>query len=221
MPHHAPPAPTIRLPRGRIAGLAALALAALALGGCGGSTDTEFGRDFTVDIDRYLGLWYETARTPNWFQDNTPDYDGGAGDLSACFNSTAFYTLTPDGDLDVRNRCQRRAPDGTVIEDEATGIATIEDAATGRKLRVAFGSAPVRFLQRVVTLGGGPYWIYCLGPVNADGQYTWSVVSGPGKDLIFVLTRDRSVDPAVLETILACARDEGLPVDALVFAQET
>ena len=46
-----------------------------------------------VDIDRYLGKWYEIALYPNWFEDG-------------CFRSTAFYEKLDDGKIKVINRCR-------------------------------------------------------------------------------------------------------------------
>ena len=45
-----------------------------------------------VDINRYLGRWYEIARYPNWFQEN-------------CHAVTADYDLSKDGFIRVVNRC--------------------------------------------------------------------------------------------------------------------
>tara|TARA_B100000315_G_scaffold14683_1_gene13394 strand:- start:271 stop:537 length:267 start_codon:yes stop_codon:yes gene_type:complete len=46
-----------------------------------------------VDINRYLGKWYEIARYPNWFQED-------------CYVVTADYELTKSGSVKVTNRCR-------------------------------------------------------------------------------------------------------------------
>ena len=41
-----------------------------------------------VNINKYLGKWYEIARYPHWFEEG-------------CFNSTAFYEKLKDGQIDA------------------------------------------------------------------------------------------------------------------------
>ena len=76
-----------------------------------------------VDIDRYLGKWYEIALYPNWFE-------------KGCFRSTAFYEKLDNGQIKVTNRCRMYASDGEL--NEAIGKATIADKRTNAKLKVQF-----------------------------------------------------------------------------------
>ena len=46
----------------------------------------------SVNLKRYQGTWYELARLPMYFQRN-------------CAQSEARYTLLPDGNMSVFNRC--------------------------------------------------------------------------------------------------------------------
>ena len=46
----------------------------------------------SVNLKRYQGTWYELARLPMYFQRN-------------CAQSEARYSLLPDGDMSVFNRC--------------------------------------------------------------------------------------------------------------------
>jgi apolipoprotein D and lipocalin family protein len=75
-----------------------------------------------VDLQRYLGRWYEIARYPNRFEKQC-DRD-----------VTATYSLRPDGRINVLNACVKA--DGTPYE--ATGWAKVADTATNAKLRVTF-----------------------------------------------------------------------------------
>lgn len=74
-----------------------------------------------VDLNRYLGTWYEIAMLPNRFE-------------RQCVSDTqAHYSL--DGDtIRVQNRC--RTADGKV--DEARGRAKIVAGSGNAKLRVSF-----------------------------------------------------------------------------------
>jgi apolipoprotein D and lipocalin family protein len=176
-----------------------------------------FQTRFTVDLKKYVGLWYEAARTPNSFEDNTPRRRGER--YSACFNATAAYELAGPGRIRIRNVCTREAPSGATYQDEARGVGVVTTDSSGRKLKIAFGPAIGRFFMRLVTGGGANYWIYCLGPENAEGLYDWAVISGPKRDMIFVLTRTKSLPSGLKSEILACARSEGLPVDKLIYRQ--
>ena len=182
------------------------------------ASDMAFQTDFEVSIGSYAGLWYEAARTPNRFQDNKVWRKGQR--FAACFNTTAEYTIVDDQTIRLRNRCLRESDTGTTREDVAGGTAAVVEGSAGRKLKLAFGTGIARFFQRLFADGGFDYWIYCLGPKAADGRYDWSVVSGPGQDFIFILTRDRFVGDGKLGDILGCARAQGLPVDKLVFRQQ-
>ena len=74
-----------------------------------------------VDLSRYAGTWYEVARFPNEFQRDC------VGDV------TATYTVRPDGDITVVNKC--RKADGTW--NEAGGVAKLAgNAKNNAALRV-------------------------------------------------------------------------------------
>ena len=76
-----------------------------------------------MDLQRYLGTWYEIAAFPQRFQ-------------RGCTATTATYALRGDGDIDVVNRCRKDALDGP--EKEARGRARIVDRASNAKLEVSF-----------------------------------------------------------------------------------
>jgi apolipoprotein D and lipocalin family protein len=105
-----------------------LSLAALALAGCaalgpkhpvGNAAVPQPAK--TVDLQHYLGRWYELARYEQGFQKD-------------CEGVTADYALRGDGKISVLNRC--RKPDGKL--SDATGKAKIVDPATNAKLKVSF-----------------------------------------------------------------------------------
>lgn len=74
-----------------------------------------------VELQRYLGRWYEIARYDQSFE-------------KGCEGATADYSLRPDGMISVVNRC--RKPDGRMTE--ARGRAKVLDAQTNAKLKVSF-----------------------------------------------------------------------------------
>jgi len=91
-----------------------------------------------VELDRYLGTWYEIARFPQWFQKN-------------CVASKATYALREDGKMTVLNECRDKTLDGKLRT--AKGTAWAVDKNTNAKLKV-------RFFWPF----SGDYWVIDLGP---------------------------------------------------------
>ena len=77
----------------------------------------------SVDLDRYLGRWYELYRYDASFQ-------------KGCEAVSADYSRNADGTIRVVNRCRKNGVNGP--EKSATGRAKIVDTTTGAKLKVSF-----------------------------------------------------------------------------------
>jgi apolipoprotein D and lipocalin family protein len=90
-----------------------------------------------VDLNRYMGVWYEIARFPFLAQEG-------------CFATTATYALRPDGTVSVLNQCRKGSFDGQL--STAEGTARVVDARTNAKLTVTF--------FRIIS---GDYWVIDLG----------------------------------------------------------
>jgi apolipoprotein D and lipocalin family protein len=75
----------------------------------------------SVELQRYLGRWYEIARYEQGFQ-------------KGCEGVTADYSLRPDSTIGVINRCRKAG--GKL--SEARGRAKVVDARTNAKLKVSF-----------------------------------------------------------------------------------
>lgn len=181
--------------------------------------DSDFTRSFEIDGQKYLGLWYELARTPNDFEDNLPTLDGEK--YGPCTSPTASYASISWNKLSVQNSCQRES-----IEDNArtradgvSGVAVIQKDGANRKLKVAFGPKVARFFQRIFA-GGADYWVYGIGPENEEGLYSWALVSGATRDNIFILSRQKELPPEQLAEVLELAKAERLPVSQLIYTQK-
>ena len=72
-----------------------------------------------VNIDKYLGTWYEIARYEHYFE-------------KGCSDISATYSLKDNGDIDVLNSCTK---EGEL--SEANGVAYATDE-TNSKLKVSF-----------------------------------------------------------------------------------
>ncbi len=126
-----------------------------------------------IDLDRYVGTWYEIARYPNFFERNC------ASDV------TAHYARNADGTIGVVNAC--RKDDGTPITAE--GVARV--VAPG-KLEVRFAPAWLAWLPLV----WGDYWVIELGP-----DYSYAVVGAPSREYLWILARDPNMNEATFARI--------------------
>lgn len=103
---------------------------------------TELTTVDSVDLDRYLGTWYEIASYPAWFQKN-------------CTAVKAEYKRRDDGLISVVNSCRKHTLDGKIKQSD--GRAKIVNTTSNAKLKVSF-FGPF----------WGPYWIIDL---DSDYQW--------------------------------------------------
>jgi len=111
--------------------------------------------------------------------------------------TTAEYTLRPDGTVTVINRC--RKADGKV--KCATGRARVADKnGPNTRLRVTF-----------FWPFSGKYWI-----IDLDPEYRWAVIGEPGRDYLWVLSREPMLEADVYQQILNRAKQQGYDVSRLI-----
>lgn len=156
--------------------------------GCEDSSDPALETVPSVDLERYLGTWYEIANYPQRFQEG-------------CTATTADYSLGDDGDIVVENRCRLDGLDGP--EDVAIGRARVVDTETNAKLEVSF-FGPF----------WGDYWVIDLGQdyeyavVGHPGrEYLWILSRTP--------TMDDAVYEGILERLTEQSYDTSLLVRTL------
>ncbi|KVT74810.1 lipocalin [Burkholderia territorii] len=145
---------------------AIVAGAALVLAGCAGVAGGPSGNTHVpqpakaVDLDRYVGRWYEFARYENRFE-------------RGCDGVTAEYAKREDGLIGVRNTCREGSPDGRARTSD--GRAKIVADSGNAKLKVSF-FGPFFF---------GDYWV-----LDHADDYSWSIVGEPSGRFLWILTRD-------------------------------
>lgn len=129
----------------------------------------------SLDLQQYMGRWYQVALFPNRFQ-------------SQCVSdTTAEYALQIDGSVAVLNRC--RTSQGTF--DTADGVAAPAGAIEGGFLKPA--QLKVSFLPdwlRWTGLGQGDYWVIRTGP-----GYRYAIVSEPERQYLWILSRTPQLSP--------------------------
>lgn len=147
-----------------------------------------------VDLDRYVGDWFEIARFPNRFQQRCVD------------DVRARYVRRADGRLDVLNQC--RTGDGRI---DAHGVARVVDNRTFARLEVRFAPAWLGFLSFV----WGDYWILGLAE-----DYSWAVVGSPDREYLWILARTLHLDDASRAAARDIARADGFDVSRLIATDE-
>jgi apolipoprotein D and lipocalin family protein len=113
-----------------------------------------------VDLERYLGRWYEIARFENSFETD-------------CVGVTATYGRKPDGTISVTNRCLLKTLNGE--ENIAEGSARVVDTQTNAKLAVTF-FWPFEGDYWVIGLADDYSWVLVGEPA---GRYLWILARTP------------------------------------------
>ena len=116
-----------------------------------------------VDINRYIGEWYEIARYEHRFQ-------------KGCVGSKATYTMRDDGKISVVNECFDKSSSGKLRS--AKGKAWVVDKQSNAKLKVSF-----------FWPFAGDYWVIDLGENyeyavvgHPDRKYLWVLSRTPEMD---------------------------------------
>lgn len=136
-----------------------------------------------VDIERYMGLWYEIGRYENSFQ-------------KKCGETTALYELRDDGKVRVTNTCKLLKNNELNI---AKAIASIKDTQTNSVLAVSF----VPFFNRF-GLFAGDYRILELG-----ADYEWVMVGDKTRKYFWILARTPTLDEALYQDLLSKSEELG------------
>lgn len=131
-----------------------------------------------LDLDRYLGKWYELAKYPNRFQ------------KQCVSDTTANYATAENGRIEVLNRC--RTDSGEF--EEAKGVARLVGDAGSPKLKVRFAPAWLSWLPMV----WGNYWV-----IELDEAYTLAAISEPSREYLWILARDPDVPEQRVEDLIA------------------
>jgi len=133
----------------------------------------------SVNIEKYMGTWYEIARYPNKFQNDD------------CVATQAEYSLRPDGKVRVLNSCCKGTVDGKKKSIE--GKAWSVDKETNAKLKVQF-FWPFR----------GDYWI-----IQLDKDYKYAVVGHPKRTYLWILSRTPALNESTHSAIVQKLIEQG------------
>ena len=141
----------------------------------------------SVDLQRYLGTWYELGSVKQFFS-------------VGLVNTTAEYSLRADGSVRVENSGRYFGADGP--ESRIVGTALPVDGSNARLNVTFFGEASAT--------PPGNYWI-----VDLDPGYQWAIVSDPTGLSGFILSRSRTVTDELYAELYERARSAGVDVTNL------
>lgn len=139
-----------------------------------------------LDINRYVGKWYEIARFPHSFEKNL-------------VGVTATYKLRNDDKIDVINQGYKGSLDGK--HKTARGKAYIPDKNEPGKLKVAF------FLFFYAD-----YYVMELDTSN----YQWAMIGSSTDKYLWILSRTPQLDPKTYQMLIDKAKKRGYNVDKLI-----
>ncbi|KMT03574.1 hypothetical protein BVRB_8g192500 [Beta vulgaris subsp. vulgaris] len=144
-----------------------------------------------IDVQRYMGRWYEIASFPSRFQPK----DGE--------NTRATYTLNSDGaTIHVLNETWSGGK-RSFIEGSAYKADVNSDEA---KLKVKFYVPPFLPIIPVV----GDYWILSL-----DDNYQYALIGQPSRRYLWILCRTPHMEESIYNDLVQKAVEEGYDVSKL------
>jgi apolipoprotein D and lipocalin family protein len=142
-----------------------------------------------VDLQRYLGKWYEIASIPQYFQ-------------RQCVGDAMAEYAQAGADIAVTNSCRTENGERSV----AQGRARVVDAASRAKLEVTF----VKLFGWLYLLGGD-YWV-----IDLAADYRYAVVGHPDRDYAWILSRQPALAMPDMIAIEQRLRENGYDSCALL-----
>ncbi|CAN1166647.1 Temperature-induced lipocalin-1 [Linum perenne] len=155
------------------------------------STDKQMEVVKNLDVQRYMGRWYEIASFPSLFQPRNGQ------------DTRATYTLKEDGaTVNVLNETWNDGKRGFI-----EGIAYKADPSSDEaKLKVKFYVPPFLPLFPVV----GDYWVLYI-----DDGYQYAVIGQPSRKYLWILSRTAHMDEEVFNQLVDKAKEQGYDVSKL------
>ncbi len=139
----------------------------------------------SFNTQKYLGKWYEIARLDFRFERNLN-------------NTTAEYSLRPDGKIKVLNRGYNYK---TAKWKQSIGKAmSVGDPHEG-KLKVSFF---------------GPFYS-AYNVIALDADYQYALIAGKNLDYLWLLSREKTMPEKIKEEYLIIARTAGYDTSKLVW----
>jgi len=144
-----------------------------------------------VDLERYLGRWYEIARLPMPFQ-------------KANEAAVAEYGQNKNGRVSVHNIAIR--PDGS--QHGIRGYAKVLNPPQNTKLAVRFSTW---FGPFIPVPKEGNYWV-----LYVDEHYQQAIVGTPNRKYLWILSRTPKLPEPQFQVLVAKAKEHGFDLSRLI-----
>ena len=138
-----------------------------------------------VDLDRFMGRWYEILRTPNDHQRN-------------CFAASQVWARRGSDRFSIAQTCRRGSRDGRATTVNTS--ARVLDATTNAKFEASFFGGLIR--QR--------YWVIEVAP-----DYSWMIATTADGQFPALLSRSPTMSAAEQTRLRARIGQLGMPIRQL------
>lgn len=163
------------------------ALAALVLAGSAVVANAEAPEPRAViNVDRFMGRWYEIARTPNDHQKN-------------CWAASQVWSRRAANSFAIAQTCHRDSREGRSTTVNTS--ARILDTTTNAKWEASFFAGLIR--QR--------YWVIDIAP-----DYSWMIATTADGQFPALLSRNPTMSAAQKTELVARMTRLGLPTHQLI-----
>lgn len=143
-----------------------------------------------LDLDRYLGKWYEIARFDHSFE-------------RGLVGVTATYSYRDDGKIKVVNAGYKNSLEGEYSEAVGKAKQPRPQEEPG-KLRVSF----FWFFY-------ADYFI-----LELDEDYQWALIGSSSDKYLWILSRTPQLEQETLDRILKKAKERGYNTDKLIWVEQ-
>jgi len=162
---------------------AAIGLAILALAGAARADSPEPRK--SLDLDRFMGTWYEILRTPNGNEHN-------------CFADYQEWSSKPGGEFMIRQHCHKGSPTGP--DRIINTSAKVLNAPANTKFEASFFGGLIR----------ARYWV-----VDHADNYDWMIATTEDGKFPALLSRKPGLPEAEQARMKARMADIGFSIDKL------
>ncbi|MCF8298463.1 MAG: lipocalin family protein [Saprospiraceae bacterium] len=143
-----------------------------------------------LEIEKYLGKWYEIARFPHSFE-------------KGLVGVTATYSMREDGKIKVLNQGYKNTLDGEL--STAEGKAKIKDPDKPGELKVSF-----------FWIFYADYLVMELDSEN----YEWAVIGSNSSKYLWILSRKPQMDESLYNDLISRIEKRGYKLDKLIRVEQ-
>jgi apolipoprotein D and lipocalin family protein len=143
-----------------------------------------------VDLNRFMGNWFEVARYETPIQ-------------SECGAAKVTYKLENKSEIEIIHACHEKETGKTV---HARGLAEIDNKKTNAKWKVSYMP-----LFKKWHMFSGSIWI-----VGLDPDYQYAIIGHPTHKHLWILSRTAEISPEKYEELIGMAKLQGYKTNELI-----